>query len=164
QVTPPTSFGQYAQLPVLQGMREIARGLHANGRHVIYPQMGLAGWLTVPDGAFGFGSGISASLQRFVAPTSGFGRPLEWYFLPQLLGFVLRSEVPDIEGIQGYDPCDCPYCEDLDFGVGPGWSRDDAGLHYLWWCANLAAEVVNAGDQAAALRGRLEASTNFWNE
>lgn len=32
QVTPPTSFGQYAQLPVLLGMREIARGLAANGR------------------------------------------------------------------------------------------------------------------------------------
>jgi hypothetical protein len=164
QVTPPTSFGQYAQLPVLSGMREIARGLAVNGRHVIFPQMGLAGWLAVPDGAFGFGSGISASLQRFVAPTSGFGRPLEWYFLPQLLGFVLRSEVPDIQDVEGYEHCDCPYCENLQFGVGAGWVRDDAGLHYLWWCAKLADEVVSAGDPAAALRDRLEASREFSNE
>jgi hypothetical protein len=163
QVTPPTSFGQYAQLPVLLGMREIARGLAANGRHVIYPQIGLAGWLTLADGAFGFGSGISASLQRFVAPTSGFGRPLEWYFLPQLLGFVLRSEVPDIE-VDGYEACDCAYCEELQFGVGGGWDRNDAGLHYLWWCARLADEVVNAGDPAAALQDRLRASRDFWNE
>jgi hypothetical protein len=164
QVTPPTSFGQYAQLPVLRGMREIARGLGANGRHVIYPQMGLAGWLTIPDGAFGFGSGINASLQRFVAPTSGFGRPLEWYFLPQILGFVLRIEVPDIEEIDGYEHCDCPYCEGLEFGVGAGWVRDDAGLHYLWWCAKLADHVVNADDPVAVVRDRLEASRDFWNE
>lgn len=164
QVTPPTSFGQYAQLPTLRGMREIARGLNANGRHAIYPQMGLAGWLTLPDGAFGFGSGISASLQRFVAPTSGFGRPLEWYFLPQVLGFVLRSEVPDIEDVDGYEACDCPYCESLQFGVGAGWDRNEAGLHYLRWCAQLADEVINAADSAAALQDRLEASREFWNE
>lgn len=93
QVTPPTSFAQYANAAVLGGMRVIAQALQANGRRVLYPQMGLAGWLTIPDGSLGFGSGISASMQRFVAPTSGFGRPLEWYFLPQILGFVLRNEV-----------------------------------------------------------------------
>src|SRR5205807_2296819 len=96
QVTPPTSFAQYANSSVLAGMRQIAQALHANGRGVFYPQMGLSGWLMIPDGSFGFGSGISASMQRFVAPTSGFGRPLEWYFSPQILGFVLRNEVPDI--------------------------------------------------------------------
>jgi hypothetical protein len=163
QVTAPTSFAQYATEPVLLGMREIARGLVANGRRVIYPQTGLAGWLTIPDGALGFGSGISASMQRFVAPTSGFGRPLEWYFLPQLLGFVLRSEVPDISEVAGYEPCQCPYCEDLEFGIGAGWVRDNAGLHYLWWCTRLADEVINANEPAAALRGRLEASRAFWN-
>jgi hypothetical protein len=164
QVTPPTSFGQYAQVDVLRGMREISRGLAANGRHVIYPQIGLAGWLTLPDGAYGFGSGISASLQRFVAPTSGFGRPLEWYFLPQVLGFVLRSEVPDVATVSGFDPCDCPYCDDLRFGVGAGWDRNDAGLHYMWWCARLADEVIIAADPAAALQGRLRVSREFWNE
>ncbi|MEX2645327.1 MAG: hypothetical protein WD249_03600 [Gaiellaceae bacterium] len=163
QVTPPTSFGQYATRPVLLGMREIARALEANGRRVIYPQMGLAGWLALPDGGLGFGSGISASMQRFVAPTSGFGRPLEWYFLPQLLGFVLRSEVPDISAIDGYEACQCPYCENLEFGVGAGWVRDDAGLHYLWWCARLAHEVTDAANPPAALRDQLEASREFWN-
>ena len=60
---------------------------------------------------------------------------------------------------------DRPYCEeDLQFGVGAGWMRDDAGLHYLWWCAQLADEVVNADDPAAALQDRLEASREFWNE
>jgi hypothetical protein len=163
QVTAPTSFAQYATRAVLLGMREVARGLEANGRRVIYPQMGLAGWLTIPDGALGFGSGISASMQRFVAPTSGFGRPLEWYFLPQLLSFVLRNEVPDIARVPGYEACSCPYCEKLEFGVGPGWDRDSAGLHYLWWCANLGAELVNANDSAGALQDRLEAARAFWN-
>jgi hypothetical protein len=163
QITPPTSFAQYADRPVLDGMREITRALAANGRRVIYPQTGLAGWLMLGDGALAFGAGISASMQRFVAPTSGFGRPLEWYFLPQLLGFVLRAEVPDIEAVPGWVACECPFCGGLSFGVGTDWSRDLAGLHYLWWCARLTSEVVNAGDPAATLRERLAAATDFWN-
>ena len=164
QVTPPTSFGQYANREVLDGLREIVRALSDNGRHAILPQMGLAGWLMLPDGAYGFGSGISASLQRFVAPTSGFGRPLEWYFLPQLLGFVLRAEVPDIHRLQGFEECECPYCTDLTFGVGAGWDRDLAGLHYLWWCARLADELASAGDSGQVLQDRLAASRAFWTE
>jgi hypothetical protein len=163
QVTPPTSFAQYANRDALAGMRELSRALRANGRKALYPQMGLAGWLMIPDGSLGFGSGISASMQRFVAPTSGFGRPLEWYFLPQIMGFVLRSEVRDILRALGEDGCECPYCEGLPFGVGPGWSRDVAGLHYLWWCSRLAAELTNSQDPAAALRDRLEASRDAWS-
>jgi hypothetical protein len=164
QVTPPTSFGQYANRRVLIGMRDLVRALADNGRRTFLPQMGLAGWLLVPSGALAFGSGMSASLQRFVAPTSGFGRPLEWYFLPQFLGFVLRSEVPDIAALDSYEPCECPYCVGLRFGLVGVWDREAAGLHYMWWCALLANELAIAQDLDAALRGRLEAARLFWNE
>jgi hypothetical protein len=164
QVTPPTSFGQYAAPPVLRGLREFVLALAAYDRSTFLPQMGLAGWLFIPDGVLASGSGVSASLQRFVAPTSGFGRPLEWYFLPQILGFVLRSEVTEIDEVQGFEPCECPYCTDLTFGTGAGWSRDAAGLHYLWWCARLAHELQVAPSAADALQEHLARAQAFWSE
>jgi hypothetical protein len=150
RVTPPTSFTQYANEDALRGLRAFVEALAANGRPVFLPQMGLAGWLMLPFGAYAFGAGVSASLQRFVAPTGGFGQPLDWYFLPEFLGFVLRHEVPILLSRLGLSLCDCPYCGSLDFGRG-AWDSDLAGLHYLWTCIRLTARIAAAPD------GRIEA-------
>lgn len=161
RVVAPTSYTQYSNRAALEGVRRLVEALRDNGRATALPQAGLAGWLMLPFGATAFGSGITASLQRFVAPTSGFGRPLEWYFMPQLLGFVLRSEVLPMNARLNWDLCDCPYCRNLSFAGGL-WNRDAAGLHYLWWCSRLANELVGEGDSAQVVRDRLEEARGNW--
>src|SRR5262249_53935907 len=132
QVTPPTSYAQYADEDALRGLRRFVEGLAANGRRTLLPQLGLAGWLMLPFGALAFGSGINASMQRYVAPVEGFGtQPLEWYFEPRLLGFVLRTEMLAITQMPNYTGCSCRHCANLTFGPGLQWDRNEAGLHYL---------------------------------
>jgi hypothetical protein len=165
QVTPPSSYAQYADEQALRGLRTFVEGLAANGRRTLLPQMGLAGWLMSPFGSLSYGSGINASMQRYVAPVDGFGtQPLEWYFEPQLLSFVLRTEMLAISQMPNYVPCDCPYCANLAFGPGPPWSRDDAGRHYLWWCASLLEEVRGSATPEQAVRDRVAAAQAFWND
>jgi hypothetical protein len=161
RVTAPTSFTQYANQNALRGLRTFVEALSANGRPVFLPQMGLAGLLMLPFGAYGFGAGMSASLQRFVAPSSGFGQPLEWYFLPEFLGFVLRHEVPTLVARLGLNLCDCPYCAGLDFQTGT-WDANAAGLHYLWNCARLTAELESASDSQGALRLLINEAAGQW--
>jgi hypothetical protein len=164
QVTPPNSYSQYGDEQALKGLRRFVEGLAANGRRTILPQFGLAGWLMTPFGSLAFGSGINASMQRFVPRVEGFGQPLEWYFEPQLLGFVLRTEMLAIQQLPNYVACDCPYCARLTFGPGPPWNRDDAGLHYLWSCARLAEEVRAAVTPQQVVQYQLEAARSFWND
>jgi hypothetical protein len=165
-VTPPASFTQYRDGAVLEGLREIVASLGANGRSVLLPQNGLAGWLMLGFGAVAFGAGINGSLQRYAMPREGGGGgqpPLEWYFLPGLLGFVLRSEVADLAEVDGFESCPCPYCPALPFGAGGAWNRNAAGNHFLWWCSTLAEEVRAAGDRALAVRDRLASATAYWD-
>lgn len=165
QVTPPTSYAQYGDETALRGLRRFVEGLAANGRRALLPQMGLAGWLMLPFGALAFGSGINASMQRYIAPVEGFGtQPLEWYFEPHLLGFVLRTEMLAITQMPNYAPCPCRHCVNLTFGPGPQWHRNEAGLHYLWWCAQLADEVRAAATPAQAVQTRITAAQAFWND
>jgi hypothetical protein len=166
QVTAPSSYAQYRDEEALFGLRRFVEGLAANGRKTLLPQFGLAGWLMAPYGAFNFGSGISASMQRFVMTSDGFGtQPLEWYFLPQLLGYVLRTEMLAISQVAGYVSCDCPYCSNLGFRPGSRWSSEDAGLHYLWWCAKLMNELRRPGvTPEKAVGDRIKAAQAFWTE
>ncbi len=73
----------------LRGLRRAVESLAANGRQVLLPQCGLAGWLMIPFGATAFGAGTAASTQRSMPPSTGGGGqpPLDWYFFPQLLTF-----------------------------------------------------------------------------
>jgi hypothetical protein len=165
QVTPPTSYAQYGDEVALRGLRSFVEGLAANGRRTLLPQTGLAGWLMLPFGALAFGSGINASMQRYVAPVEGFGtQPLEWYFDPNLLGFVLRTEMLAITQLPTYTACTCRHCTSLTFGPGPQWDRNEAGLHYLWWCAQLAEEVRAAATPAQVVQARIAAAQTFWND
>lgn len=165
QVTPPTSYAQYADTDVLRGLRRFVEGLAANGRRTLLPQIGLSGWLMLPFGALAFGSGINASMQRYIAPVEGFAaQPLEWYFEPQLLGFVLRTEMLAITQMPNYAACPCRHCGNLTFGPGRQWDRNEAGLHYLWWCAQLAEEARVAATPAQVVRARITAAQVFWND
>jgi len=104
-------------------------------------------------------------MQRYIASTDGFGtQPLEWYFAPQLLGFVLRTEMLAISQLPDFEPCDCPYCPGLLFGSGGSWNRPDAGLHYLWWCARLLNEVATATTPAQVVRERISGAQAFWHQ
>lgn len=165
RITPPNSYAQYANPDVLRGLRSFVEGLAANGRRTFLPQMGLPGWLMTAFGALAYGSGISASMQRHVPPVDGFAaQPLDWYFEPGLLGFVLRTELPSIAQMPNHMSCGCPYCAQLTFGSGQSWDRDTAGLHYLWWCARLADEVRTAVTPQQAVRDRLTAAQALWNQ
>lgn len=163
RVTPPTSFAQVADDDLLGGLRDVVEALRDNDRDVLLPQSGLMGWLMMPRGAVSFGAGISASLQRHVPPRDGGGgaEPLPWYFLQQFLGFVLRGEVAQIARTAGYQRCPCPFCPNLTLaGAGP-WNRDEAGLHFLWWCGLLAQEQRQAQNRLRAVRQRIDAARAF---
>jgi hypothetical protein len=164
RVTAPSSYQQYADLETLKGLRIAVEQLANNGRSAMLPLSGLAGCLFLPFGASAFGTGINASLQHFSEPTDGFAQqPLDWYYLPQFLGFVLRQEMRLISQLPEYRHCDCPYCERLSFGRGE-WNKIDAGLHYLWSAARLAADVTASGTpQAEVLRERLGDARGFWS-
>lgn len=160
RVTPPESYTQYANDTVLEGLFQFVAALARNGRDVLLPQSGLSGWLMMGAGAVAFGSGRSASLQRFALASPDFGRrPLEWFFLPQLLGFVLREEASEISRLQNYVPCTCPYCDDIDLTIGP-LDRRAAADHYMWWCARLANEF----NEITQIRQQLADAQAFWND
>lgn len=105
---------------------------------------------------------MTGSMQRSSPPASGGGGqpPLHWYFVPQLLGFVLAEEMADIADVDGFEHCDCPYCDEELPGEGAAFDTSDAGRHFIWWCAKLAAEL-GTGDPAALVGSRVEAASEF---
>jgi hypothetical protein len=163
QQTSPGSYAQYADEEVLLGLRQVVDDLKRNGRTILLPQGGLVGWLLMADGAISTGTGLTSSVQRF-APvmTKGGGgsQPLKWYFVPQLLGYIQRHEVKYLEDVDGFEPCECSYCDDLDFEHG-AWDADLAGLHYLRCCANI---VGDAGRSPKTVRKHVVRAADFWTE
>ncbi len=162
RVSPPAGYMPYQQLDALAGLREVVQALDSNDRPVALPQSGLAGWLMCAFGARSFGAGVSGSMQRNTAPTRGGGGlpPLHWYFVSQLLGFVQAEEMSDVADVEGFGQCGCPYCSAGLPAVGASFDSDAAGKHFLWWCAQLAAELDPA-DPAASVRARATAASTF---
>ncbi len=162
RINPPAGYMPYQQRDALEGMREVVRALDNNDRPVALPQSGLAGWLMCAFGARSFGAGVSASMQRNVPPAGGGGGvpPLHWFFVPQLLSFVLAEEMPGVADVEGFDPCGCPYCSGELPDIGTGFDAEAAGRHFLWWCARLAAELDPA-DPANTIEERLTDASTF---
>lgn len=157
-VTPPESYRQYSKVKALSGLRELVKSLVKNGRRVYLPHSGLFGWLMMPFGAAGFGSGITSTDQSLAIRGGGgnAANRIDWYFVPQFLGFVKREEVPRIASVGAYQPCKCPFCPTLPLGKPGHWDINAAGLHYLWWCARLAAEQNQSpSDVLAAAKKRV---------
>jgi hypothetical protein len=163
RITAPSGYKQYQQRDGLEGLREVVRALEANDRPVILPQSGLTGWLMTAFGARSFGAGMAASLQRNTMPSSGGGGlpPLHWYYVPELLGFVQAEEMPDIAGVAGFNVCTCPYCDGDLPEIGAKFDLELAGKHFLWRCAQLAAELpeVNPGGHVSRL---VSDASDFW--
>jgi hypothetical protein len=162
RVNPPAGYKPFQELDSLSGLRDVVLALEDNDRPVALPQSGLPGWLMAAFGARSFGAGMAGSMQRSSAPTSGGGGqpPLHWYFVPQLLGFVLAEEMNDVAGVEGFEVCDCPYCDEELPGEGAAFDASDAGRHFVWWCAKLAAEL-DTGDPATLVSSRVEAASEF---
>jgi hypothetical protein len=161
-VTSPGSYRQYQQRPVLEGMRDVVHALGANERPVALPQSGMCGWLMCAFGARSFGSGMAASMQRNSAPAvGGGGAPtLHWYFLPQLLGFVQAEEIGDLADLNGFTPCDCPYCDGELPAIGASFDSESAGKHFLWWSARLASEIDHTSPEDT-IDDRVSAAETF---
>lgn len=155
----------FANRDALFGLRAVVESLADNDRSPLLPQTGLAGWLMLPFGAKAFGAGISSSLQRCTSPEPAGGGggqpPLPWYFASNVLGFVLASELDELREVEGWEECDCPFCE-----ASPPSARDfnseAAGQHFLWWCAALANEAHTARSATASVRNRLRDASQFW--
>ncbi len=138
-----------------------------NDQPVLLPQTGLAGWLMLGFGALCFGAGVSGTLQRSPMPLArgggGGGQPpLQWYFHPQLLGFVRADELADLDRVSGAEVCDCPYCIASPPVPGAAFDRDAADKHFLRWCIRLADEVRRATDRQTTVRQRVEAAERHW--
>jgi hypothetical protein len=165
RISPPPGYMQYQQPAALEGLRDVVLALEANERAVALPQSGLTGWFMNAFGARSFGAGMQGSMQRSSAPAGGGGGfpPLHWYFVPQMLGFVLSEEMEDIAGVDDFEPCECPYCDGDLPGTGAGFDVRRAGRHFIWWCAKLADELP-ASNPAGAISGRVEAALVFAEE
>jgi hypothetical protein len=160
-----TGNRQYDNIPALRGLREAVEALVGNDHTVLLPQSGVAGWLMLGYGAYCFGAGVSGTLQRSgmpVASRRGGGQPLQWYFHPQLLGFVLADELADLETVSGIDACDCPYCDASPPTPGAGFDRVAAEKHFLRWCVKAADDVRRASNREAAVQHRVEAAEQHW--
>lgn len=162
------SSAQYAHLDALLGLRKVSESLADNGRALLLPQSGLAGWLMLGFGASAFGAGPQWSMQRSETLRAGGGgggggaEPLQWYFWPQFLGFVLAEEVAQLTQVAGAQTCGCPYCRATPLQAGPGFSREASEQHYLWWCASLAQEARRARDKEQLIRDRVAGAESFW--
>jgi hypothetical protein len=156
---------QYNRESELSGLRSFVGALRENGRTVLLPQSGLAGWIMMPFGAAAFGAGFSATGERHLPPRSTGGRgggfaPLHWYFLPQFLGFVRAEELDALQRVREFLECDCPFCRESPPIGGDEFDGNSAGRHYLWWCARLA----NEESDSASVRRRLEDARSFWSD
>jgi hypothetical protein len=143
RVIAPQGYMQYQEQGALRGLREVVKALDANDRAVALPQSGLTGWLMTAFGARSFGSGMQGSMQRNTAPPGGGGGfpPLHWYFVPQILGFVQAEEMNDIAELDGFEPCNCPYCGGELPSTAAAFDAREAGKHFIWWCSTLVDEL-----------------------
>lgn len=164
RITAPQGYMQYQDPGALLGLREVVKRLHANDRPVALPQSGLMGWLMTAFGASSFGAGMQGSMQRNVAPSGGGGGfpPLHWYFIPQMLGFVQAEEIEDIAQLDGFEVCDCPYCDGQLPATGAAFDAREAGKHFIWWCSELADEL-DADDPTDAVNERVASAEAFSN-
>ncbi|HET6506264.1 MAG TPA: hypothetical protein VFG42_05715 [Baekduia sp.] len=158
----PAGYGQYRQQKALEGLRDVVRALDANDRPVVMPQAGMLGLLMSGFGARSFGAGMAASLQRNTPPSGGGSGapPLPWYFVPQLLGFVLAEELHDIADVEGFEVCDCPYCDGALPATGAAFDRMAAGKHFLWTCARLAAGL-DEKDAFGSVKRLIDGAVDF---
>lgn len=163
QVDPPDGPRQFANRAVISGLRQLVAALSSNGVRVVLAQSGLLGWLMLPFGAVSFGAGTRTSMQRTTAPSpSTFARqPLNWYFVPQMLGCALAEEMQQLARVRAFRACDCPYCNGQLPPTGGAFDREAAGKHYLWWCAKLANEL-NGVQALPAVRQRITDAQAFW--
>jgi hypothetical protein len=66
----------------------------------------------------------------------------------------------DIAEVVGFDLCDCPYCDEELPGEGAVFDASDAGRHFIWWGARLAAEL-GAGDPRDLVSSRVSTALAF---
>jgi hypothetical protein len=159
------SYEQERDSRVIAGLRHVVSALRANDRGVMLPQSGLLGFAMTAFGAEAFGAGISASMQSCCQPQRG-GAPhrLPWYFVPELLTFALRDDLPHLQGLAGYHPCDCVFCRSLMQPARP-WDRNEAGQHFLYSVARMASEMPSdTASRPTALRRRLERAAALLEE
>jgi hypothetical protein len=161
---------QYANERALMGLRMVSESMKENGRSLLLPQSGLAGWLMLGFGARAFGSGVQFSSQRPDIPRTGGGggggaAPLHWYFWPPFLGFVLAEEVSLLATASGFQSCSCPFCGGSLPPAGAAFdnhAREAADKHFLWWCAQLCEDARRTNDRKGAIRWRIEAAQSHW--
>lgn len=164
----PESRKPYGIIDALLGLRAAIDAFKANDIDVVLPQIGLCGWLMLPFGVQSFGAGTKSSMDRNLRPVAtgrggGGAQPLHWYFSPDLLGPVLAEELAGLRSV-GMPSCPCPYCTAVPPQGGAAFDQRAADLHYLWWCAALADEVKRANDPASAVRTRVEAAQQLWQQ
>jgi hypothetical protein len=162
RVTAPQGYMQYRDPAALRGLREVVLALDANDRAVALPQSGLTGWFMTAFGANSYGAGMQGSMQRNVAPAGGGGGfpPLHWYFVPEMLCFVLAEEMEDVSEVDGFTVCDCPYCDGELPEAGAAFDAREAGKHFIWWCSTLADEL-NSGSPRDLVADRVAAASEF---
>jgi hypothetical protein len=136
------SYTQLSSEGLLKGYKRLAELAIDEGRLLLLPQTGIAGWLMLAFGAKGFGVGTSGADQAFTEP--GFARTKgatrkERYFERQLLHTVERSVHDVLKDEPDYENCGCPYCPALL--NGPAWSHELSGLHGLYSIGHLTADV-----------------------
>ncbi len=152
---------RHAQLTdggLLAGYVALLETARLEGKVVLLPQTGLAGWLMTGLGAGGFSSGTGGPEQAYadaveIRIPGPRRRPVPRYFEPEVLATIGLPARRRLSTLSGYRPCPCAYCGRMarsggDFDAAR-WDRDRALHHQVVSLARLAGETA-VGDRAGA--------------
>ena len=146
----------------LEGLREIVRACASNDIAVLLPNSGWVGWLAMGWGAHVYSGGATQSSWFDRVPTP-MNRP------PQVdrihdAPLMTRREFdlgPDLEAVDGYEPCNCISCEEMN-GV---FNEQLAKMHQLRAARSESLAVEDLQQLNARhllIKGRLAEADQLW--
>lgn len=147
----------------LEGLREVVEACASNDIAVLLPNSGWVGWLATAWGAHAYSGGAAQSSWFDRAPT-GMNQPPRIDRIHDRL-LITRREFdlgPDLEAVDGYEPCDCASCEEM----GGIFSESLARTHQMRVARSESLAVDDLQDLRARrllIKGRLAEADQLWH-
>ena len=155
---PPIGDRQY-----LKGLREVVGACASNGIDVLLPNSGWVGWLAMAWGAHAYSGGATQSSWYDRVPTAMNQPPRVDRIHDGPL--ITRREFdlgPHLEAVDGYEPCDCASCKEMD-GI---FSDPLARTHQMRVARSESLAVGDLQEPRARrllIKGRLAEADQLWH-
>jgi len=147
----------------LAGLREIVGACVSNGIAVLLPNSGWVGWLAMAWGAHAYSGGVAQSSWYDRVPTGMGQRPRVDRIHDAPL--ITRREFdlgPELEAVDGYEPCDCASCTRM----GGIFSEPLARTHQMRVARRESLAVDDLWELRARrllIKGRLAEADQLWH-